>query len=88
MIDPEIILYLKQPLTHADITNIISRLIDPMVDLVRWGDNDAPERPSKIDEKSIIPILIDNPKLLQRPIIDDGVIATICRPPEKASNYV
>ncbi len=85
--NPEIIFYLKQPLTHSDITKIISRLDDPLEDLVRWGDKEAPQKPSIMDVKSIIAILIDNPKLLQRPIIDDGVIARICRSPQKARNY-
>lgn len=81
---PELILYLKNPLSRQQLNDLISRLKDPVSDLIRWGDKDAPNKPENIDNQVIINLLIANPKLMQRPILDDGAVAIICRPPEKS----
>ena len=81
---PEIVLYLKNPLSREQIKDLISRLNDPISELIRWGDNDAPNKPEHIDNEFIIDILVEKPKLMQRPIFDNGKVAIICRPPEKS----
>ncbi len=83
---PEIVLYLKNPLSKGDIVDLVTRLKDPISELIRWGDKDAPSKPSTISGDVIIDLLMKNPKLMQRPILDNGEIAIICRPPEKCQN--
>jgi len=81
---PEIVLYLKNPLSRKQIKDLITRLKDPISELIRWGDKEAPNKPEHIDSGIIIDILVENPKLMQRPILDNGKVAIICRPPEKS----
>ncbi len=81
---PEIVLYLKNPLSKQQIQDLISRLKDPISELIRWGDKDAPNKPEHIDSQVIIDLLVENPKLMQRPILDNGIVAIICRPPGKS----
>jgi arsenate reductase len=85
---PEIILYKKDHLTRQQLTALVNRLQDPIEALVRWNDPNAPKKPDFIDSGIIIDILISNPEIMERPIIDDGEKAQICRPPEIALSYL
>ncbi|HIG20842.1 MAG: arsenate reductase (glutaredoxin) [Methanobacteriota archaeon] len=85
---PEVVLYLKNPLPRKQIEDLLTRLKDPISELIRWGDKEAPNKPEHIDSQIIIDILVENPKLMQRPILDDGKVAIICRPPEKALGLI
>ena len=85
---PEIILYKKKPLSRQQLTALVNRLQDPIEALVRWKDANAPMKPDIIDRTIIIDILISNPEIMERPIIDDGERAQICRPPEIARSFL
>jgi arsenate reductase (glutaredoxin) len=85
---PEIVLYLNQPPTKGDLTSLIERFDAPVEELVRWNDNDAPAKPEVITSEIILDILLKYPKYMQRPILDDGEIAIICRPPERAYELI
>ena len=85
---PEVVLYLKHPLSRGAITNLLTRLNEPISEIIRWSDKGAPNKPDIIDSHLVIDILLANPKLMQRPILDDGNIAMICRPPEKCLDII
>jgi arsenate reductase len=85
---PEIVLYLKNPLSRAQIKDLLTRLNEPISEIIRWGDKGAPNKPDIIDSHLVIDILLANPNLMQRPILDDGNIAMICRPPEKSLDLI
>jgi arsenate reductase len=85
---PEIVLYLKKPLSRRQINDLLNRLSGPISDIIRWGDKEAPNKPDIIDSHLIIDILLANPNLMQRPILDDGNVAIICRPPEKSLDLI
>tara|TARA_B100000767_G_scaffold265223_2_gene281054 strand:+ start:12042 stop:12395 length:354 start_codon:yes stop_codon:yes gene_type:complete len=78
----EIIEYLKNPLTISELENLIELLgIEPQ-QLVRtneaiWKVN---FKGSEHLNQQIISILINNPKLIERPIISNGTNAIIGRP--------
>ncbi len=80
----EIIEYLKNPMTFEELELILSKLsIDP-INLVRkkekiWKEN---FNNKKLNDNEIIQIMIDNPKIIERPIVINGMKAIIGRPPE------
>ncbi len=84
-INPEIVEYMKEPLTPNELSDIISKLdIDPM-DLVRtkekiWKEEFA-DKELTYDE--VILTMIEYPQLMERPILVNGAKAAIGRPIEQ-----
>ncbi len=84
-INPEIVEYMKEPLTPNELSDIISKLdIDPM-DLVRtkekiWKEEFA-DKELTYDE--VILTMIEYPQLMERPILVNGDRAAIGRPIEQ-----
>ena len=85
-----IIEYLKVNLSIDEMTILISKLnIDP-IKLVRkneiiWKDKFKKQDHSKLD---IIKILVSNPKLIERPIIENSDKAVIGRPIRKFNRFL
>ena len=82
-IKPDIILYLENPLSVAEIRIIIKKLNTSANNIIRKNEevyknlnlNDA-------DEETLIEKISENPILLERPIVVKGNKAIIGRPPE------
>lgn len=85
---PEVVLYLKHQLSRKQLNDLLSRLNEPISEIIRWSDKGAPNKPDMVDSHLVIDILLENPQLMQRPILDDGNIAMICRPPEKCLDII
>lgn len=83
-IEPEIIEYLKQPLTEAELKEIISLLGIRPIELVRKNEAIWKQefKGKELSDQQVIEAMVSNPKLIERPIaIKDGK-AVIGRPPE------
>lgn len=84
--DYEVIQYLKEPISKDDLKEIIKLLNIKPIALVRKNEKIWKESfKSKADELSdedIIEAMIENPKLIERPIVINGEKAVIGRPPE------
>lgn len=84
-LEPEIILYLKNPPDHKAINHILSLLHCKPIEIIR--DKEAPYHELGLGLKStkndIINAIISAPILLERPIVIYGNKAVIARPPEK-----
>lgn len=85
-VDFDVVDYLKAPLDRAALERLLDRLAVPPADLVRRDahferlqlaarDCDSRER--------VIELLLEHPRLMQRPIFVAGERAVIARPPEK-----
>ena len=78
--------YLKTPLDEAQILDLISRLQGNASALVRVQDADFPSTGVDVntlhDPQVVASLLASNPRLMQRPVYDNGSIAVITRPPE------
>ncbi len=83
-IELNVIEYLKTPPNESELQDLISRFDGPIEDLIRWSDSEAPAKPESITKEVIIQLILEYPKHLQRPILDNGTTAIVCRPPEKA----
>ena len=80
----EIIDYLKKPLKFEEIKLIIQKLNIKPIDLIRKNEKIWKEKykDKRLNDKEIIIVMIDNPKLIERPIVTNNKKAIIGRPPE------
>ena len=80
----EIIDYLKKPLKFEEIKLIIEKLNIKPIELIRKNEKIWKEKykDKRLNDKEIIMAMIDNPKLIERPIVTTNKKAIIGRPPE------
>ena len=79
-----VINYLKNPMTFDELKNIIEKLSVQPIELIRknesiWKEN---YKSKKLNNNEIIQIMLDKPKLMERPIVTNNKKAVIGRPPE------
>lgn len=86
----QIIEYLKNPLSEADLKDLIKKLGVNADSLLRKNEILFKEKYSgkKIGEKEILKAIAENPILMERPVIVQGNKAVIGRPPEKIMELV
>ena len=80
----EVIKYLDDLLSKNELENIINLLKMKPIDLVRkneaiWKTN---FKGKELTDEDIIEAMVDNPKLIERPIVINNKKAVIGRPPE------
>lgn len=84
-IEPEIIQYLKTPLSIDELKSISNKLNLSPKDFVRKNDSKYKElKLSELDinDDEMLHVIAKNPRILERPIIVRGQEAIIGRPPE------
>jgi arsenate reductase len=85
-VETDIIEYLNTPPDASELSEVLDLLgIEPR-ELMR--QHEAPYKENKLDNpalsrEQLIQAMVDNPILIERPIIINGNKATIGRPPEK-----
>ncbi|WP_145212285.1 arsenate reductase (glutaredoxin) [Gimesia alba] len=84
-IEPEVIEYLKTPPTAEELDSILKKLKMEPGDLMRKGE--AIYRELKLAERELpreeaVAIMVEHPKLIERPIVIKGRQAILGRPPE------
>ncbi len=85
-VDYEVIRYLESPPSQSDVASVLSRLDSPPITAIRTNEQEwrnLTEQPDNEDDVALAALISRFPLLLQRPIVDDGSIARICRPPER-----
>lgn len=80
----EITEYLKEKITKKELKTILAKLGVKAVDIVRKKEELYLKkfRDKKFTNEEWIQVLIENPTLIERPIVIDGYKAIIGRPPE------
>ncbi len=90
--DHEVILYIKTPPGKEELKSIVSKLEDPVEDLVRkdskfkkleLNPDDFVDNP-----KAVVEILVKHKQLLQRPVLVKGNKAIIGRPKAKIVDFL
>lgn len=84
-IEPEVIEYMKDPLTEEELWEVLDKLDMDPEELVRVKENDWKEnfKGKDLDENEVVFAMIEYPKLMERPIIVNGDKAVVARPTEK-----
>lgn len=85
--EPEIIEYLKTPVTEEELKDIVRKLDVPLDHLVRKNEIAYKEKykGKELTEDEWIKALVENPKMMERPIVVRGKKAVLGRPPENVS---
>ncbi len=84
-IDPEVILYLENPPSKAQIRDILDRLEMKPRDLMRKGQSEYKKLQlddASLSDEKLIAAMHDTPILIERPIVLANNRAAIGRPPE------
>ena len=82
--EPEIVLYLKEKLTIKDLKDILKKLDIKPAELLRKKESLYKEKilGKSLSDNQLIKLMIEFPKLIERPIVIVGNRAKIGRPPE------
>jgi len=88
--DFQVINYLETVPTMDELKKLLQKLNLPAIELVRkkeqiWIDN---YKNKTLSENEILQAMIDNPKLIERPIVVNGDKAVIARPTEKINEIL
>lgn len=87
----EVIDYLKTPLDEAQFTELIAKLEDPVADLVRkdgFFKDQGLAAEDYTTPEAVIALLVEHPRLMQRPILVRGDKAIIGRPKDRVEPFV
>lgn len=86
----EIIDYLKEKITKKELKSILAKLGAKAIDIVRKKEDLYLKkfRDKKFTNEEWIQILLENPSLIERPIVIDGYKAIVGRPPELVIDLV
>ena len=91
-IKPEVRLYLKENPSVNEITSISAKLECHITELIRFNESIAKELSLKAtDQRSKsewVQLIVENPVLLQRPIVIHNNRAVIARPPQKLLDLI
>ncbi|GAA4393864.1 arsenate reductase (glutaredoxin) [Ornithinibacter aureus] len=87
----DVVEYLKKPLDAAALADLLDKLEDPATDLVRRdafftqvGLTDADVQ----TREQVIAVLVQHPRLLQRPVLVKGDRAIIGRPKDRVADFL
>jgi arsenate reductase (glutaredoxin) len=82
-VEPEIVEYLKTPYSAAQLKTLLGQMKIPAKALVRRKEAaQAGVDPAKLSEDALIEAMVQNPILVERPIVVSGNKAALGRPPE------
>jgi arsenate reductase len=89
--EPEVILYLETPPTATSLKALLAKLGIGARDLLRKGEDAYKElnlADEKLSDAALIKAMVENPKLIERPIAVNGDKALIGRPPENVLQVI
>tara|TARA_Y100001978_G_scaffold159941_1_gene145889 strand:- start:567 stop:905 length:339 start_codon:yes stop_codon:yes gene_type:complete len=89
-VEPQVVEYLKDLLTTEDLSELIGFLgIEPLA-LVRKNEVVWKEqfKGKELSDKEVIKVMVENPKLIERPIVVKQKKAVLGRPPENVLQLI
>lgn len=90
-VDAEVVEYLKTPLDRAALEDLIAKLDDPVEDLVRkdpYFTQLGLDPADYTTPDAVIDLLLEHPRLLQRPVLVKGDRAIIGRPKDRVAAFL
>ncbi|HRW36223.1 MAG: hypothetical protein KDB04_05465 [Acidimicrobiales bacterium] len=90
-VDAEVVQYLKAPLSGEQLLDLLDKLEDPPADLVRkdgfFKEQGLAEADYQ-DPQSVAALLVEHPRLMQRPVLVKGDRAIIGRPKDRVAPFL
>jgi arsenate reductase len=90
-VDAEIVQYLKTPLDRAALLRLIDTLEDPPADLVRkdgFFKGLGLDADDYVTPDAVADLLVEHPRLMQRPVLVRGDRAIIGRPKDRVAAFL
>jgi arsenate reductase (glutaredoxin) len=90
-VDVDVVEYLKTPLDAEQLADVVEKLEDPVADLVRkdsYFKDQGLDAADYTTPDTVIPLLVEHPRLMQRPILVKGGRAIIGRPKDRVEPFV
>ncbi|NLG20202.1 MAG: arsenate reductase (glutaredoxin) [Actinomycetales bacterium] len=90
-VDAEVVRYLSTPLDEAQLRDLIDKLEDPVTDLVRRDAAFAELGLTDADVATtdqVVAVLLEHPRLMQRPVLVRGDRAIIGRPKDRVPAFL
>lgn len=91
-IEPKIVLYLQTPPTQKELSEILKKLKMEPKQLIRFKESVAGELGIKSSDKrpetEWIKLMVENPILIERPIVITSTKAVLGRPPENVLELI
>lgn len=87
----EIVQYLRTPLDRAALLELIAKLEDPPADLVRKDSHFAQlglDPDAYVTPEAVADLLVEHPRLMQRPVLIKGQRAIIGRPKDRVRPFL
>ena len=86
----EIRKYFDEPFSESELKEVIQKLKIKPIDLVRTKESIWTEKykGKELNDEEIIKAMLENPKLIERPIVINGNKAVIARPKEKINEIL
>ncbi|MGB0176347.1 MAG: arsenate reductase (glutaredoxin) [Owenweeksia sp.] len=89
-LQPELVLYMKEPLMPTELQELLDKLNMQATELVRnkedvWKEEFADK---ELTDEEVLLAMIEYPQLMERPILENGDKAIIGRPPEKVLEII
>jgi arsenate reductase len=83
-VELEIIDYIATPPSKATLRELMRKLGGPALAIVRTAEQEfRPHAQRALTDEEVVDLLVAEPRLLQRPIVELGDAARIGRPPER-----
>lgn len=88
--DFEVREYLKDPLSEKELKDLIDKLKIAPIELVRKNEKIWKEeyRDKDLSDDELVRIMVKNPKLIERPVVETEKEAVIGRPPERIEELI
>jgi arsenate reductase len=89
--DAEVVQYLRTPLDRAQLLDLIGKLDDPPADLVRKDDffrTQGLNADDFVTPEAVAALLVEHPRLMQRPVLVRGNRAIIGRPKDRVAAFL
>ena len=89
-IEPEIVEYLKTPLSTEEIKALLNKLDVSAEELVRKGEKIFKEeyKGKSLKENDFVEAMVAHPILMERPVVESGDRAIVGRPPESVKTLL
>jgi arsenate reductase len=89
-LDFEVVTYIKSPLTKAQIEDLLLKLQLKPSELVRKNESVFKEaaKLKALTEQGILQLMVENPKLIERPIVEVDGKAIVARPIERLKPFL